>query len=286
MFGYVRPLRSELKVRDDEDYKAAYCGLCHTLRRRCGWVARYVLNYDFTFLALLLDNGTGERCTGRCPAHPFKKRQCYRAEASMALAADESVILAHYKLCDSIRDDGFWRAVPARLGRLLLRRGYLRAVKRQPEFDETVSSCLNELAELEQVRAASLDRPADTFARLLAAAAGKTEEPNRDRPLYELLYHLGRWIYLLDAYDDLHEDVRKGRYNPIAERFGGVPDIAYLQTTLRNSLSLAQSAFQLLETTRWRELLENILYLGLPAVQAQVFAGTWTKKRQTRSMSQ
>ena len=29
MFGYVRPNRDELKVRELRDYEALYCGLCH-----------------------------------------------------------------------------------------------------------------------------------------------------------------------------------------------------------------------------------------------------------------
>lgn len=283
MFGYVRPLRSELKVKDDEGYKAAYCGLCHALSRQCGWAARYVLNYDFTFLALLLDEEPGESCKRRCPAHPFKKRPCYHT-AAMTLAAEESVILAYYKLLDTIHDEKGWKSVPARLGRLFLRRAYRKAASRRQDFDQNAAGCLKELAELEGGASTSLDRTADTFARLLAGAAPEKGEPSRDRPLRELLYHLGRWIYLLDAYDDLAEDRAARRYNPIHARFGDQVDEEYLKTTLRHSLSLAQSAFQLLEATRWRELLENILYLGLPAVQERVFAGTWRKK--TRSMSQ
>lgn len=286
MFGYVRPLRSELKVKDDEGYKAAYCGLCHALSRRCGWKARYVLNYDFTFLALLLDNGAGQSCMRRCPAHPIKKRPCCEASVAMELAAEESVILAYYKLQDSVRDEGFWRGLPARLGRLFLRGAYRKAARAQGAFDQTVSLCLDELAALEAAKTPSLDKTADTFARLLAGAAPERGEMGRDRPMRELLYHLGRWIYLLDAYDDLAEDRRAGRYNPIDARFDGNVDKEYLKTTLRHSLNRAQAAFQLLAATRWSELLENILYLGLPAVQEQVFAGTWGKtSKKTRSMS-
>lgn len=49
MFGYVRPNRDELKVRELRDYEALYCGLCRALGRRHGFFARFFLNYDFTF---------------------------------------------------------------------------------------------------------------------------------------------------------------------------------------------------------------------------------------------
>ena len=59
MFGYVRPLRDELKCRDFDLYRAVYCGLCAAMRRRYGWLAPMFLNYDFTFLALLLSLAAG-----------------------------------------------------------------------------------------------------------------------------------------------------------------------------------------------------------------------------------
>lgn len=286
MFGYVVPLRRELKVREWEDYQAAYCGLCHTLRATCGRRARYVLNYDFTFLALLLDDGSGTSCSKGCPAHPIKKRRCYRSDAAFSLAAKESVILARYKLLDSVRDEKGWKALAARLGVFSLRRAYRRASRGQETFAEHVAQCLTDLSELETQGSASLDRTADTFARLLEGAAPVTGRPERDRPMGQLLYHLGRWIYILDAYDDLQEDLAAKRYNPVAARFGGTPDEEYLKTTLRHSLSLCQSAFQLLEETRWHEILQNILYLGLPAVQEEVFAGTWRRTtKMSRSLS-
>lgn len=276
MFGYVRPLRGELKVRDWESYQAAYCGLCHTLSRRCGFAARFTLNYDFVFLALLLDPGDGSKvCPRRCAAHPFRRRPCLEGGPSLGLAAEESVILAHYKLLDTLADDGLWQRLGARLALLLLRRSYRKAAAAQPQFDRHVACCLRELQTLEADKSSDLDRTADTFARLLQGAAPRTEDGGRDRPMEQLLYHLGRWIYLADGVNDLAEDRALGRYNPVSARFGGTPDLEYLSTTMTHSLTLAQSAFQLLSRTRWSDILENILYLGLPRVQTQALAGCW-----------
>ncbi len=286
MFGYVRPLRAELKVGQWEDYQAAYCGLCHTLARRCGWKARFVLNYDFTFLTLLLDDNREKTvCSKRCISHPLRPRPCLSGTGSMDLAADESVILTYYKLLDGRADEGFWKAVGYGLAAWTLKRAYRKAAKRQPDFDRHVAGCLERLATLEEANSPELDRTADAFATLLQGAAPETDAPERQRPLAQLLYHLGRWIYLIDAVDDLAEDEAKGRYNPIAARFQGVPDLDYMATTMTHSLSLAQSAFQLLPPTRWQGILENILYLGLPAIQRRVFAGDFAKQdKRVRSM--
>ena len=128
-------------------------------------------------------------------------------------------------------------------------------------------------AYLEQLDAAALERAA----RLLAGAAPASGDAARDRALEQLLYHVGRWIYLVDAWDDLADDRRTGSYNPISARFGGETEANrdYLRTTLRHSLNLARSAAALLELGHWRGTGENILFLGLPMVEELVFTGRW-----------
>ena len=37
MFGYVRPFKSELLVREYDQYKAAYCQLCRALKEGTLW---------------------------------------------------------------------------------------------------------------------------------------------------------------------------------------------------------------------------------------------------------
>lgn len=286
MFGYVRPLRGELKVREWEQYQAVYCGLCAAMGRRYGFVSRMFLSYDFTLLAMLLlppENGPGwSKC--RCPARLWcGKKPCTASHPALDRAAGESVILAWWKLQDGIADGKWWEKLGFRLLSLLLGRAYRKAKRDCSAFDATVSQCLSELHALEETRTPSIDRPADAFARLLAGAAPEGKDEGEKRARYQLLYHLGRWIYLVDAWDDLEEDGRTGSYNPIALRFSG--DEAERQDalalTLRHSRNLACSASQLLELGQWRGIVENILYLGLPAAEGLVLRGQW-KKRKTK----
>lgn len=279
MFGYVRPLRSQLTEEDWSRYQSAYCGLCHRLGELCGAAARFTLNYDFVFLFLLLDDAEGEETSRRrCAAHPLEGRLCLAGGQVMELCAWESVILTHYKLLDGIADEGLRERLRARLAVWLLRRAYRRSLAAQGGFDYHVATCLWELDELERQNSPQLDRVADTFARLLSGCVQPTGREEVDRPRRQLLYHLGRWIYLVDAADDLAEDTARGRYNPIFARFGGAPDMDYLATTMTHSLTLAQSALQLLPKSRWAPLLENILYLGLPNVQSLVLSGKWRER--------
>lgn len=287
MFGYVRPLRDELKVWEWERYRGAYCGLCEAMGRRHGLLARMFLNYDFTFLAMLLlppdKRPDLTRC--RCPARLWcGKKPCTRPTPEMDLVADESVILAYWKLRDEVLDGAFWKRQGARFLSTLLRPAYRRAECACPDYAKTVEECLIELQNLEREQCPSLDRTADTFARILCASAPKTGDSTRDRAMEQLLYHVGRWIYLIDAWDDLEEDHCAGEYNPIAARFSGVEEEPhlYLSTTLCHSRNLASSACELLELGGWQGILENIVYFGLPAVERMVLDGHWKRQKNRR----
>lgn len=283
MFGYVRPLTAELRVRELEDYKAVYCGLCRTIGKRHGFLARFTLNYDFVFLAMVLAYGADpcQMSQCRCPVHPFRKRKMCHEMPALDVAADESIILSYQKLLDDVADHGLLKGLPARVAVLFLRPAYRKAAAFRPEFNREVGQCLRELHNLEQECCASLDRPADTFARILQAAAPDTGEETRNRALQQMLYHVGRWIYLVDAWDDLEEDIRTGAYNPIIARYEGQwkEHLQDISITLLHSRNLATAAYELAKAERWDGIVSNILYLGLPAIEKLVFHGRWQKKR-------
>lgn len=285
MFGYVLPLREELKVKDWEWFRSVYCGLCHTLGRRCGVLSRLMLSYDFTFLALLLGTGRAQQ-RRRCISGPCHGRQACCSCDALEVAADETVILTWWKLRDQIQDGDWSKRLAARSLSLLYRPAYQKAAAGQPVFARCVQEELTRLDVLEKERIPSLDRPADAFARLLVHAAPPTGDPVRDRAMEQLLYHVGRWIYLIDAWDDLSEDLVTGSYNPFVARYGlkAVPEpeselVQEADLTLKQSLSLAWTAFQLLDLGEDEALVENILSGGLPLVQKLVFHGQWKAKR-------
>lgn len=283
MFGYVRPARAELKVREWEAYQSAYCGLCHTLGRRYGLYPRLLLNYDFVFLAMLLSPPADPPATEgrRCVAYPHKKRCVLSGHEGMDVAADESVILIYHQLRDGVADGGFWRGMGARFLAFLMRASYRKAIQYRPDFDRVVRESLERLAGLERSGCSTLDEPADTFALLLKAAAPPTGDVARDRAMGQLLYHVGRWIYLVDAWDDLERDRKEGNYNPLPLRWPDGPEQhkEELRRTLEGSLDLAISAYNLMEFGCWGPILGNILCIGLPSVEEAVFRGLWRKKQ-------
>lgn len=282
MFGYVRPCAEEMKIREFERFRALYCGLCHELGREYGLAGRAILNYDFVFLAMLLwgDAETCDYCFRRClPGFCRKKCVCKSAEPLTA-AAGMSLILSYWKAQDSVSDSRGFKKLGAMVVRAFLRRSYKKAAEKYPEFDQEVRRRLGELSELEKAGTESLDRPADKFALLLSSASNAGRPEDR-RALEQLLYHVGRIIYIADGYFDLAEDLKAGNYNPVAARFkltsADVPKEAResVLETLMSSANLAVAAYELLPGSYWTPVTRNILYLGIPQMIRQVLDGTY-----------
>ena len=293
MYGYVRPVKGELKVSEYERYHGVYCGLCHTLARRYGFSCRFLVNYDFTFLAMLLAGPEQpDICRRRCAAHPVRGVECPMATASLETAADMTVILGWWKLADVAADAKAPVSWACRAACGVLKRHYKRAAARQPAFAEAVEKNLRALRRLEGEDGASLDEAADKFALILRSIGeGQRTEPLR-RITGELLYHLGRIIYILDAVDDLPEDVARGGYNPLLRRFDlaegklAPADAKTLRAGLQLSHNALAGAFALMDEGIYSGIVSNIIYLGLPAVTQAVFSGQWkasAKKHRERS---
>jgi hypothetical protein len=284
VFGYVLPPADTLPEEEKKRFSAVYCGLCHTLGERYGLPGRMILNYDFTFLAILFSAGEGTCIESRCPVHPVKGCAACQSTKALETAADESVILFWWQLQDGIADHGFLKGLRYRLAALFLKKAYRKAREVRPDFDRSTKECLAELAALEMENCPSLDRTADTFARLLAGAAGEEEDPVKARVLRQMLYHLGRWIYLTDAADDLKKDFRHGCYNPVALRYelpGGeltAESRESLAATMDASIRVIAASFELYDFGIWTALIESVVYRGLYAVGHSVLHGTFRKK--------
>ena len=281
MFGYVRPSGARLSEADRECFAAAYCGLCRTLGERCGLASRFILNYDLAFLAILLWEGEMPEPLRRgCIAHPAGKRPYFPGSAALDLAADYSVILAWWQVRDALADPGGGKA-KYRLVSGALEGGYRRAAARRPAFDGRVRAQLERLRALEEGGCASLDEPADAFAQLLAGAAQEAADPVKRRVLEQFLYHLGRWIYLVDAADDLTEDFASGSYNPLLRRFGLAEGKLTgearesLVVSLDHSIRLMGAAVELWDFGAWSGVVRSVVYEGLFLVGGAVLEGTF-----------
>lgn len=273
MFGYVQPNKAELKMREYAQYQAWYCGLCKTLQRSYGQIPRLVLDYDCTFLALLLSGVQGdvEHCRlEKCGYKPFKKKAPIAPSCdALSYAADINVLLYWHKLLDDWRDE---RKIAALVGHASLKAAADHAAKKQPAAANAIAEGIAALSELEKLREPSIDKAADAFARILQRLA--CEYPpltvsQRDA-LSWLGYHLGRWIYFIDAWEDRADNKKTNAYNPFLISSAQEDRASFL---LYASLNEMEKAYDLMDIQANRGLLDNIIYQGCRLRTRQILEG-------------
>ena len=295
MFGYVRIYKPDLKMAEYEHYQGIYCSLCKQLGKRYGFFARMTLSYDFTFLALFR-MAMDDRCAGfrrgRCAFNPLKKRTCCCDNEHIPAAADAAAILTYYKLKDSLVDDGWFRSLPSRLLLPFASRARKKAGERLPAFEAVVKDCMDRQAALEKARTASIDAAAEPTAQMLSFLSQLTARSESERRVLERFgYCLGRWIYLIDAIDDMADDLANGSYNPYVLTRGlesgdaaGLREARqYSLLTLNACLAECIAAYNLLEIRRFDGILRNILEQGMPAEQKRVIAGEPARGKRRRT---
>lgn len=275
MFGYVTPLIREMKVGEYWLYRAYYCGLCKALQTE--YKKSAALNFDCAFLYLLADslqNNETDVQPARCALHPVRGRSKVVSPCA-SFAAAVNVLMAAAKLDDDVADGG---GMTARLRRLLFRRAYKKAAKQLPGLNQKMLETAARLHELETAGSADTDAAADTYARLLG---GVLEDMDvvQSHILYELGYNIGRWTYLVDAYDDVEEDLKTGNYNVYAAKYGaGARENGAakkeIELGLHFTLSRAADALSRLGLKKNRNILQNIVSLGLLERTKNVLAGT------------
>ena len=275
MLGYVRAESQELKVREQQYYRALYCGLCHRMGKCTGQCSRMTLSYDFVLLAALRASLRSEPLTvkkQRCLRHPLRRRPTVQKCESLDYCADVSAILTYHKLLDDLGDERGWRWLRAFLARPFLSAGYRRARRRNPALDASIGAHLLSLSCLEKGDQSALgaDVLAVRFGELMADIFADGMEGSDERIARSIGYAIGRWIYLADAADDFSADRQKGRFNPYLLQFGENPsesDWENVRVGMTLLLEDADRAFSLIDTypaDELRAILANILYLGLP----------------------
>lgn len=286
MFGYVRPCKEELKVKEYNLFRAVYCGLCKTLGKSANQLTRFGLNYDFTFLALLLlalDEEEPRLVQESCLANPFRKKAVVKRNRHLEYVADMSNIFTYLKLVDDWHDEHSIRAL------LAIPVYYFPVKARRKKYEDrynSVRELLQQLTALESSQNNLFDKSADIFARIMTCifTPDYISSERKKRILRFLGYNLGRWIYILDAYSDLEEDLHNSNYNPLLLQYEykegeGLENFKEriqesVEFTLIYTLSNLARGYELLELYRYKEILDNIIYIGLHKIMRNKLEGS------------
>lgn len=261
MFGYVVMNKPEIKFKDFDQYKSFYCGLCRELREKYGVAGQISLSYDMTFVVLLLD-GLYEpgvrKGTTRCVLHPVRK-QLIRKSVVTEYAADMNLLLTYYKCIDDWNDE---RKISGKCYAKVLENKVKKTSAKYKNKAEKIKTLLQQLSQWEKAGETDIDKMAGCFGKIMEEIFAYKEDIWEKR-LRRMGFYLGKFIYLLDAYEDLEKDLENGNYNPFYRDY----IINGFEERVRQLLvmMLAESCkeFERLPVIRHEDILRNILYSGV-----------------------
>ena len=289
MFGYVRTDIPYLFIKDDNLYKAMYCGVCKGIAEVCGHSARMGLSYDITFLSVILHNIAGidvEVEKQHCLTHCIRSRQMANVDELTKKLGALNTILVYYKYTDDIADGDKGNGK-----RLWFKKGFKKAKKYAPEIEKIVREQLALQEKTEKTKTDSLDRSADATADMIAQISDCLLGEKATTHTHGLFYAVGKWIYLIDALDDYDKDKKKGAYNPFVLAYAAESrekllkgehgeEVQYVFNSLfydiREHLSHITFHFN-------RDLSDNILLRGLPMMTKRIMDGCGAQDKKNRS---
>jgi hypothetical protein len=226
-------------------------------------MAQMMLNYDLTFLALLL---TGlyepdtQLASHRCIPHPVQKHPMAENDA-ISYAADMCVLLAYQKLKDDWEDE---KKLAGGAGASLLKRAYQKAAQQYPRQVQALEENIAALHQAERENRRDIDYVAGLNGHYLAEIFVWKEDLWQE-DLRTMGFFMGKFIYLMDAVEDQKKDQKRGNYN----LFSDCPDIfgtakeKEIRGILMDMMTEAARAFERLPILKNAEIIRNILYSGV-----------------------
>ena len=262
MFGYVRINKMDLTFREYENYKGYYCGLCKYLKENHGEISRIGSNYDITFLIVILSAIYKPKTNifeEVCLVSPFKRKKKLINDIT-EYAASMNILLTYYKLEDNLLDD---KGVKDILAYNLYKSKLKMAHKKYPHKSQIIKEQMKILNQLEKNKEYNIDKVSNTFGELMGEIFAYKKDKYED-DLRRIGFNIGKYIYILDAYEDLNEDYKKGRYNPFMEYINKREELKIrVDRLISISLGLLASSIDRLNLQVNRGIIENIVYSGV-----------------------
>ena len=262
MFGYVKINKMDLTFREYEHYRGYYCGLCKCLKNNHGEISRLSLNYDITFLVLILTSVYRPKSNiieEGCITNPFKKKKKIINEIT-EYAASMNVLLAYYKLEDNLKDDNKLKDKFA----YTMYKGILKsAYEKYPKKAEFIKEQLEILYNLEKAKNTNIDLVSNTFGNLMSEIFAYKQDENESE-LRRIGFNIGKYIYLLDAYEDLDKDYKNGSYNPFIDYIDKKEELKLrVDKLISMSLGMVGKGIDNLNLKMNTSIIENIVYSGV-----------------------
>lgn len=277
MFGYILPDKPNLYMKDYALYRAFYCGLCHQIGRCQGQCMRLAVNYDVTFVTILL-HGVSMRDLPfekkACILNPFKKKVVVKETELLRKTAYLNALLVDFKCRDDVADD---KSAGKRVVKGLIKGKVKKARKELPKVAEILDRAFDEQERIEKNVPDNWHVAADGFAEAVKAILRELAGDKYVGELGMIGYLLGQYVYLLDAIDDYDKDKKKGRYNPLLVKYRAESKAELVKThgdELRQEaaqiVAMVKDNYQHIPIFCTEGIVTNTLWMGLMARYGEV----------------
>ncbi len=289
MYGYIIPDKPNMYIKDFTFFRAFYCGLCKSIGGKCGQIARLSTNYDMTFFNILMHNILGkevEIASEACILNPVKKKPIVKTDSLTEQIVGINTLMFYYKVEDDFVDGDKARAIALAP---IVKPKAKKARKNMPEIDKILKKGFSDLRVMEQANETSIDKVSEPFSIIIADVAKIIVGDKFNDYIYNLCYNLGKWVYLMDALDDIDDDFKDKRYNPFLVRFNNYEnreqflqinreEIEYIMMSVYNGIV---NNYNKLDVKISEGILSNVFYLGLKKQTEDMLKGE-TKCKITR----
>lgn len=263
MFGYINADLRQLSEVDRKTYQSFYCGLCRQLGKTASFKGQLLLNYDLCFLSILLQSlyePNIDTHNFHCLIHPLKTKHGFSSKA-IEYAADMDIILSYHSLMDNYKDDN------SRLSGMaanLLKKDYDRIKVKYPRQTAAIESYIEKLSLAEAKKETNIDVVSSYTGEVLGELFNWQDDA-WSKTLHCMGYYMGKFIYIIDAYDDLKKDEKSGSYNPLLAMKRESPKEfeTFVRINLTSLMAECAKSFERLPIVENAEILRNIIYSGV-----------------------
>ena len=260
MFGYITINKRELKFKEYYCYKGYYCGLCKCLKTKYGSLSRLTLNYDMTFLILLLSSlyePDNKIYNERCIVHPKEKQLIIENDVT-EYAASLNVVLSYYNLLDNWEDERDFKSLAAAKA---LESKFKKSSSALTDITKIIQERLESISKLEKEDIEDIDAVSNEFGHLMEEMF-LFKKDHWEQNLRRIGFYLGKYIYFIDAYHDMKKDEENCSYNPF-NKLNVEKKEEYAKNIIVLNLSLLSNEIEKLPLIQDKGIIDNIIYSGM-----------------------
>ena len=282
MFGYININKKTLEKGQYGLWHTFLCGICMSLKDNYDNRARLTAGWDVNFLNILLHSVTQLPVTinmAKCASSPLKKRSIMQRDELTDRLATANLLLFYFNAIDDGKDGE--KTGKRKVAQKVLKKSFDKAIETAPLLHQQLKNLYEGLLQAEKDDCASIDYVCDFSAKMMTAVTEYVlqRDIKKDEYLYSLCYNVGKWVYVIDALDDLKKDVKSNNYNVLFAWLGRRTDAdafvcdnkEQLEFLFYSTLNKIAESFNDLRLKQYICVLKNVIYESMRLKTSEIF---------------